>query len=273
MNIDDIIDRVGSDVVITVDVTPDGHGDCPRDVVMDDNDLLQMFVKPHEQQMSIAEFRELLRKDYEFGKCNRSEGKELAAFPLQRSTESSDNHASTTNNATRPPVVYYSKQSDCLRTELKELFASNIFPKSFPFAEEAFGVGPPDAINLWIGNERSVSSMHKDHYENLFYVCSGQKSFVLCPPADHLFLYEREFTCGTFSPMGEELDNRRWSVRLDDEDDSGGRSSSEEVKTKWIEPDITKIKEIRDKFPLLLKAHPIKILVNPGEMLYLPSLW
>ncbi len=284
LTIDDIIDRVGPDVILTVDVSPDGHADCIRHVVLATDEQHQvrqkMFVKPHELQMPIAEFRDILRRDYEFdSKCNdRSEGGELDAFPLDKSYDLSGNHSTTKTTAShmmvsRPPVVYYSKQSDCLRTEMKELFATNIFPQTFPFAEEAFGTGPPDAVNIWIGNERSVSSMHKDHYENLFYVSSGQKEFVLNPPADHLFLYEREFPCGTFT-IGEDIDSGQWSVTLDhQEEDTSNGNSLEEVKTKWIEPDITKIKEIGDKFPLLHKSHPMKVLVSAGEMLYIPSLW
>lgn len=66
-----------------------------------------------------------------------------------------------------------------------------MFPETISFAEQAFGVAP-DAVNLWIGNEQAVSSMHKDHYENCFYVCCGEKIFTLCPPADAPFLYQKE---------------------------------------------------------------------------------
>lgn len=168
---------------------------------------------------------------------------------------------------------------------MSTLFSTQIFPTSFPFAEQAFGTGPPDAINLWIGNERSVSSMHKDHYENLFYVCSGQKEFILAPPADVLFLHEREVSSGTFHPKcnkavhntnadGKSHDgskNSAWVVVADVDGDN-------EAATKWIEPDMKKYMEneanIGDKeFPLLFKAHPIKVLVSEGEMLYIPSLW
>lgn len=34
------------------------------------------------------------------------------------------------------------------------------------FAGEAFGAAP-DAVNLWIGDARSETTFHKDHYENL----------------------------------------------------------------------------------------------------------
>ena len=171
------------------------------------------------------------------------------------------------------------KKNDCLRTEVAKLFSTQIFPTTFSFAEEAFGTGPPDAINLWIGNERSVSSMHKDHYENLFYVCSGKKEFVLCPPADALFLHEGDFHSGTFRPLRRQCTDREsedqhgpsWVVVADDKQDDG---EDNPCKTKWIEPDILKYLDNGDKeFPLLSKAHPVKIIVSEGEMLYIPSLW
>lgn len=286
LSLDDIIDRVGEEVVLSVDVTPDGFGDCVRNVVLDsssigeDDDKSQiiteavsqkMFVKPCSISISIGEFRRLLRKDYDLAKRNRSE-EELETFPIcNKRTESSDERINAIRRRSASPVVYYSKQSDCLRTEMKELFSTHIFPQSFPFAEEAFGAGPPDAVNLWIGNERSVSSMHKDHYENLFYVCSGKKEFVLNPPADHLFLYEGDFPSGTFTPVEAEVNNGfDWAVTLDQDD--RGSDSPEEVRTRWIEPDITRDKS-DEKFPLLSQSHPMKVEVSEGEMLYIPSLW
>lgn len=172
------------------------------------------------------------------------------------------------------------KKNDCLRTEVAKLFSAQIFPETFSFAEEAFGTGPPDAINLWIGNERSVSSMHKDHYENLFYVCSGQKEFVLCPPADALFLHEDVFFIGTFCTSRSQCSDREpenqhcpsWVVVADDKQDD---CEDNAYKTKWIEPDILKHLETTGdtEFPLLSKAHPVKVIVSEGEMLYIPSLW
>jgi len=118
-----------------------------------------------------------------------------------------------------------------------------LFPRSFPWAEGAFfgqlptpphqnmdtttttttatnhGRGP-DACNIWIGDERVVSSMHKDYYENLFYVASGKKVFHLCPPSDIPFLYEQEVISGRFQhhhPPPHQVDSD------DDDDDDDGR--------------------------------------------------
>ena len=33
----------------------------------------------------------------------------------------------------------------------------------------------PEAANLWIGSDASVTSFHHDHYENMYAVVSGTK--------------------------------------------------------------------------------------------------
>ncbi|KAL7526056.1 hypothetical protein ACHAXR_002278 [Thalassiosira sp. AJA248-18] len=305
LNLDEIIDHVGEDATITVDVTPDGHGDCIRRVSEANNDdskqgQLRMFVKPNEKRMGIGKFRDILRRGQGGNNCdkinadkavNTPKNDYLEIFPLNRhhsnyadEVHSSEGEGMFLDGARNPPVVYYSRQNDCLRTEVAKLFSTQLFPDTFPFAEQAFGTGPPDAVNLWIGNEKSVSSMHKDHYENLFYVCSGQKEFILCPPADVVFLHEGEFSSGTFCPVRDnasrgESDEQthlasHWTVVADDGNE-GGLDETSEVKTRWIEPDIKKHMEnpSTSEFPLLSKAHPIKVLVSEGEMLYIPSLW
>ncbi len=117
---------------------------------------------------------------------------------------------------------------------------------------------------MWIGNEKSVSSMHKDHYENLFYVCSGEKEFLLLPPADSLYLSEEDFLTGAFCPQQSSC--HKWAVVTCDSNDT----------TKWIETDMNTYitgKSRDSDLPLLSKSHPIKVLVSEGEMLYIPSLW
>ncbi|KAE9446270.1 hypothetical protein C3L33_21833, partial [Rhododendron williamsianum] len=51
------------------------------------------------------------------------------------------------------------------------------------WTSEALGCFP-EAMNLWIGNELSVTSFHRDHYENLYAVVTGEKHFLLLPPTD-----------------------------------------------------------------------------------------
>lgn len=37
-------------------------------------------------------------------------------------------------------------------------------------------------MNFWMGHENTVSSTHKDHYENFYAVMAGEKHFTLSPP-------------------------------------------------------------------------------------------
>lgn len=55
-------------------------------------------------------------------------------------------------------VPYLSEQDNNFSRTFPELVA-DIEP-SLPLADEAFGA-QPEATNIWIGDERSVSSMHK----------------------------------------------------------------------------------------------------------------
>ena len=70
-------------------------------------------------------------------------------------------------------VLYLSHQNDSFRTQFNAL--KDDVPDSVHFTTEAFGT-KPDAVNLWIGDERSVTSLHKDHYENM-YVLLGREVF------------------------------------------------------------------------------------------------
>jgi len=321
---------------LCVDVTPDGHGDCLRRVAINDEATPaetegRVFVKPLETDMSLSEFCRRLRK----GRAKQQQqqlyhevdGEDILDKVFDESSkpgnsrdtrdESSDNDD---DDLFEDCVLYYSRQNDCLREELSPLWNlkrslnetddnddSFLFPRSFPWAEEAFfgqspagadnnaGVGP-DAVNLWMGDERAVSAMHKDHYENLFYVLSGEKVFGLCPPSDAPFLYEKEVLSGRFevSSRGSHDDDddgnkqqhlepttRNWSVALDREEETTDPSSFDDKKYSkihWIATDLfgTNSDRIDDKdkeFPLSKYAHPITVKVRAGELLYLPSLW
>ena len=119
--------RASGDTQVTVDVTPGGHGDCVLRTGADAGDE-RWFVKPEEREMTLAQFLDIA------------------------ADESFDG------------VAYLSHQNDSLRQEFPGL-ASDV-PEALPLGAEAFG-NAPDAVNLWIGDERAVSAVHKDHYENL----------------------------------------------------------------------------------------------------------
>lgn len=70
-------------------------------------------------------------------------------------------------------------ENDNLREEYAALYAD--VEADIPWARIALE-SDPDAINLWIGNSRSVTALHRDNYENIYCQIIGSKHFVLLPP-------------------------------------------------------------------------------------------
>lgn len=158
-----------------------------------------------------------------------------------------------------PGIFYVQKQNSNLIDEFQELCdeaASDI-----SWATEAFGK-QPDAVNFWMGDERAVTSMHKDHYENLYCVIRGRKIFTLLPPSDLPLIPYELYTPARFKATD--------SGNFEIVEDSGEHFATSN-KVPWIaidplNPDVK-------KYPKFAKADPITCTVNSGEMLYLPSLW
>nr|XP_025951375.1 jmjC domain-containing protein 7 isoform X2 [Dromaius novaehollandiae] len=86
---------------------------------------------------------------------------------------------------TSPNVFYVQKQCSNLTEEFPELVC-DVQP-DIPWMSEALGK-KPDAVNFWLGESAAVTSLHKDHYENLYCVISGEKHFLLHPPSDRPFI-------------------------------------------------------------------------------------
>jgi len=274
-----------------VDVTPDGHGDCLRRVhttttpagegtgtTTETTTSERYFVKPMECEMTMSEFCQAL----EMGQ--RSDGKGIRTHTppieeriFERSSNDDDSSSSSSKSSSKPSfenaVFYYSRQNDCLRTELQPLWDKLPFPSSLEWAAEAFGNaddgGLPDAVNLWIGPERAVSAMHKDPYENLFHVLHGTKIFTLVPPACAPLLQERPVQSGRFVwKEGGDGEYSGWQVRADVTDDGAPGT------VPWITVDAT---QRRSQHPADHHDTPSipyrQVRVGAGEMLYLPALW
>jgi hypothetical protein len=313
---------------LMVDVTPDGHGDCVRRVMRKNTTAVNhktnadessspssqlLFVQPKECPMSLQDFRDRLRRQQQVraaartstttsaaaDRSNCQDINGLPAIPISSDSTTSTGEKSSTNDTSGllpdDSIVYYSRQNDCLRTpeENEGSSPSNItelaslFPSGLEWAQQAFGTSL-EAVNLWIGNECSVSSMHKDHYENLFYVASGEKLFTVCPPADVPFLYQHvEYPSGQFEfqceQQGEESSSSSfpsWGVRP-----VSSTTTTSDNKVRWIYPDVSQLlntttrreekskNDLLQEFPLLCHTHPMEIRVQAGELLYLPSLW
>lgn len=132
-----------------------------------------------------------------------------------------------------------------------------------PWARDVFGASP-DACNLWIGNDCSTTSFHKDHYENLFAVVTGEKHFVLLPPCDIYRLYMQEF------PVAH--------IERSAQGDLQTKLAEPKSNVKWtaIDPFSPAPPEIQALYPAYYDTgmpQPFKVVVRPGDLLYLPSLW
>lgn len=92
-------------------------------------------------------------------------------------------------------VAYLQQQNDCFRREYGALAAD--CEEHVPWATEALGC-LPEAVNLWVGNHLSETSFHKDHYENLYVVISGEKRFTLLPPTDAHRMYIRKYPAAKY---------------------------------------------------------------------------
>ena len=154
------------------------------------------------------------------------------------------------NNGKGGSISYLQAQNDCLRTEYKELLDINPATQldaDIDWATKGLGYGP-DSVNLWIGTQHSKTSLHKDSYENLYLVMRGKKKFRLYPPADCLRFPQ------SFYPA------YRWRSDLS----SGAEDCENQVPWYPQYPNI----ELLDG-----KSDAFMVVLEPGDMLYLPALW
>ncbi|CAN7998216.1 unnamed protein product [Ixodes hexagonus] len=181
-----------------------------------------MFVMPEERQMPFAEFLDILeRRDDSRG------------------------------------VFYVQKQNSNFTGEFERL--ADDVDADVAWATAAFGRAP-DAVNFWMGDARAVTSMHRDHYENIYCVVAGQKDFILLPPTDLPWVPYRNFRTATYR---ENRDTGQFDVVP--------TGSSNVSTVPWIpldplEPDLC-------QFPRYGRASPVCCSLRAGDVLYLPSLW
>mmetsp|Transcript_1017 Transcript_1017/g.1439 ORF Transcript_1017/g.1439 Transcript_1017/m.1439 type:complete len:342 (+) Transcript_1017:156-1181(+) len=165
-------------------------------------------------------------------------------------------------------VAYCQHQNDNFTSEFKNIH-SHVRP--IGFAQEAFGQ-PPDATNIWVGDERSVSSLHRDPYENIYCVVQGTKTFTLLPPTDAPYLAEQSFPSAQYK-LSNDSKKDKWSIcpNVDEK-------SKEIQKVKWIPVDPDFPNRIPKAHPCMKRAKPdlispIRCEVKRGELLFLPSSW
>ncbi|XP_061380562.1 bifunctional peptidase and (3S)-lysyl hydroxylase Jmjd7 isoform X1 [Danaus plexippus] len=154
-------------------------------------------------------------------------------------------------------IPYIQRQNSNLTEDFGELIDD--VEKHISFASKAFNK-KPDAINFWMGDERAVTSMHKDPYENIYCVIDGYKDFILIPPTDLPFVPYRRYPQAEFKRT---CDN--WSVVPKTTDSEVG-SELPWICIDPLNPDLVKYPEFRF-------ANKFQVRLYKGDCLYLPSLW
>lgn len=64
-----------------------------------------------------------------------------------------------------------------------------------------------------MGDQRAITSMHKDHYENIYCVVRGEKTFTLIPPTDQAYVPYTQVPVAKY----EYTSDTEWQV-VDEED-------------------------------------------------------
>lgn len=111
----------------------------------------------------------------------------------------------------------------------------------------------PDAINLWIGNRHSTTVLHRDSYENVYCQIIGSKDFVLMAPVETACVNEKFLPSAAFS-----ID---MTLNTDD--------PPTQVPHALWDPDMPEKNSTR----FSRQSRPIRIRLDPGDMMYLPACW
>ena len=135
-------------------------------------------------------------------------------------------------------------------------------PSDVPFARIALEK-EADAINLWIGNQRSVTALHKDNYENIYVQVRGQKHFVLLPPVELPCVNEQLLPQTRYQQTGEQGSDSAEDLTIED----GANGALIPVAT-W-DPDAPEDRVTQ--YSHLSK--PLRVTLHEGDMLYLPAMW
>ncbi|KAJ7591015.1 Clavaminate synthase-like protein [Mycena floridula] len=210
------------DKPISIAQTPNGYADA----VTEGPDRRKFFVEPYIQSMTMVELLKALREDSTDKSCYYLQSQNGNVYSSQFFTEGSDD----------------TSEFEALRSDI---------PPEIPWCSEAFG-GSPDAVNLWIGNGVSFTSIHSDPYENIYTVVRGAKHFTLLPPTDGCCLEERLYPHAVYAPESS--------------------SSSKLVVTPSTLPPV-RWSSISDMDDLPPTAHPLNVTLLAGETLYLPVGW
>lgn len=241
----DYMEGLAGEIEISVDVTPNGRGDAVTPYGVDaDGTPLRCFCTPQQRRMTLSGFLDL------FFTTKQQQG--------QQQDDGSNSESSLVE------VPYLQHQNSNLTVELPMLLDD--VEHQLPWASRAFG-SQPDAVNLWIGDERAATTFHKDAYENIYCMVHGVKVFYLLPPCDAYRMALTSLPLASFQPDSQ---GRLVPVL------EGEGEGAQHVTWSPVDPQPPDLDDARRRFPLFFDPTlppPLMAEVGPGDILYLPSLW
>ncbi|WWC70906.1 uncharacterized protein I206_104858 [Kwoniella pini CBS 10737] len=213
----EIYESISGNNEVTVAITDDGLADSVREL----GDGSTTFVKALDVKMTMSNLISKL--------SNRSNDFKEAYY-LQ--SQDGNIYRST-------PRPYGPPELDSFQKYIK---------KDIGWMKDATG-SEAEAVNLWIGDKRSTTSLHHDPYENIYHVLAGKKIFTLISPIEGLWLDQQFHKPSTLqrSPSGH-------LTPVPDEDSA--------YPIPWVSS---------TEFPS--RIQPLRVELCEGETLYLPANW
>nr|XP_018262200.1 uncharacterized protein I303_05216 [Kwoniella dejecticola CBS 10117]OBR84358.1 hypothetical protein I303_05216 [Kwoniella dejecticola CBS 10117] len=211
-------ENVSSDQQVTVAITDDGLADSVRQL----EDGSTTFVKALDEKMTISDLISNLGQ--------RSDSRSHEAYYLQ--SQDGNIYRSTPRPYGPPELQAFQEYIE----------------RDVSWMKDAIGA-EAEAVNLWIGDKKSTTSLHHDPYENVYHVLAGTKIFTLISPIEGLWLDQYFHKPSTLqrSPSGS------LTAVLDDEP---------AYPIPWVSS---------AEFPSHIQ--PLRVEVREGETLYLPANW
>ncbi|KAM3422946.1 hypothetical protein BST61_g429 [Cercospora zeina] len=216
--------EVMGDAAVNVATTPKGNADG----LVEDRHGNLILVEPYEKKEAFGDFLRYVQAEMHLAEQERSNRN----------------------------VKYAQTQNDNLRAEYSALFAD--VPDSIAFASAALDA-EPDAVNFWLGNERSVTALHKDNYENVYVQVRGQKHFVLLPPIEMPCVNEVPIQFARYQPS--DGDESRLEPQVYEQ--------NEPVPTPIWDPDEPDARASQYS----KSSKPMRVTLEEGDMMYLPAMW
>lgn len=166
------------------------------------NTFEQVFLQPASIEMTLSTLLSKLTSTTTTSKSDST---------LSSTSSSSCSGPASSSGHTGPVYYLQSQNSNMTTTALSPLYDE--IPETIPFATPV--LGEPDAVNLWIGDDRSVTTTHRDPYDNLYLVLRGRKTFTLWPPVEEVCLSARLVRTGRFVYLNDSI---YYDEEYDDDD-------------------------------------------------------